>query len=204
MGQLERLEACMSDGSVWRARDLALEGITATTVARALAAGRLERVSRGTYRLAGAPHAEGEQLAEAAVRAPRGVVCLHSAAAAHGLGDVEPARVWVALPHSLKPPRLEWPVVRWIRWRSPAAFETGVEERLVCGVRVRLTGRARTVVDMLRMRGAVGEDRALECLRDYFEAGGSPGELGSVAAALGAGRGLSPLLRSAAVLARAA
>lgn len=94
--------------------------------------------------------------------------------------------------------------MRFVHWRDPAAFEVGIEEKTVSGVPVRLTGPARTVVDMLRMSSIVGEDRALECLRDYLDDRGPVGELQATADALGAGRRLAPMLRVASALARAA
>lgn len=94
--------------------------------------------------------------------------------------------------------------MRFVHWRDPAAFEVGIEERTVSGVPVRLTNPARTVVDMLRMSSVVGEDRALECLRDYLDGNEPVGELRAVADALGVGRRLAPMLRVASALARAA
>lgn len=174
-------------------------GVTATTVRRAVAAGIVEQMSRGTYRIAGAPHEEAMHLAEALVRIPRGIICLHSAAQVHGLGDHAPARVWVALPNRLHPPRLDWPPIRFVLWRGDAAFQVGVEEREICGVAVRITAPSRTVVDMLRMRSTVGEETALRCLRDYFGMGHSAAALVACATALGVGDRLSPLLKAATV-----
>ncbi len=200
MTQLRRLEELVADGSVWRMRQLAGHGITGTTVMRALAAGKLERVSRGTYRRSGAPYAPDAEFAEALARAPRGLVCLFSAAAFHGLGTVNPAQVWVALPHGVRSPRLEWPPVRWLQWRGSAAFTVGVSEQLVCGIRIRITNRARTVIDMMRMGRLVGEDRALEVLGDYVTAGGSMPELKVLAQQLHVERIMSPFLKAFAVL----
>lgn len=94
--------------------------------------------------------------------------------------------------------------MRFVHWRDPAAFEVGVEEKVVSGVTVRTTGPARTVVDMLRMSSVVGEDRALECLRDYLDGSEPVAELQATAAALGVGKRLAPVLRVASALARAA
>jgi predicted transcriptional regulator of viral defense system len=198
--QLVRLGELLADGAVWRMRDLVDRGITAATVRRAVASGVVHAVSRGVYRLADAPAVPHAHLAEALLRIPRGLVCLHSAAVLHSLGDVAPARTWIAIPYGAKAPRLEWPPVRIVRWRSDAPFTVGVEERTVCGVAVRATGAARTVVDMLRMSATVGEDRALGCLRDFVAGGGAPGELGPVADAFGVGKRLAPYIKSAAVL----
>jgi predicted transcriptional regulator of viral defense system len=190
----ERLRELLMDGSVWRMRDLVARGITASTVRREVDAGTVEAVSRGTYRRAGAPHVAGGTIAEALARMPRGVACLFSAAELHGLGDVSTAKVWIAIPNHCKPPRLAWPPVRPVRWRGTLPFEVGVEERTICGVRVRVTDPARTVVDMLRMRSTVGEDRALECLREYADGGGSLPTLRDLAERFGITPGMAAFI----------
>lgn len=202
--QLTRLRELMAGGAVWRMRDLTRQGVAAATVRRALAAGLVEQVSRGTYRENGAPLVPGAHLAEAIARVPRGVVCLHSAAALHGLGDVVPPRVWIGVPNAYKPPAIEWPPVRYVRWRRAAAFSVGISERTTCGVRVRMTDPARTVVDLLLMREAAGEERGLECFRDFLAQGGAPADLARVADGLGVGSRLAPLIRAATILGRAA
>ena len=199
MTQLERLEGLLADGGIWRMSVLVQAGVTASTVQRAVAAGLVEQVSRGAYRRAGAPHVGATHLAEALVRIPQGIICLHSAARVHGLGDETVARTWVAIPHRCHAPRVEWPPMRYVRWRSPEAFVLGVETQIVAGVQVRLTNPARTVVDMLRMSSTVGEDRALECLRDYLAAGGASPDLGYIAHQLGSSKRVEAVLHLASV-----
>lgn len=201
MTQLATLGELVADGRVWRMRELIERGITAATVRRAVAAGAVEAVSRGVYRRAGDPIPSVEtQLAEALIRIPKGLVCLHSAAMLHGMGDVAPVRVWVAIPNKTKPPRVDWPPMRFVQWRSEAAFTVGVEERLYAGVRVRLTDPARTVIDMLRHPDLVGEERGIACLRDFLLKGGVVGDLRVTAAQLGVGKRLSTHLKVAAHL----
>jgi predicted transcriptional regulator of viral defense system len=197
VAQFTKLGELLADGRILRMKTLAGEGITASTVQRAVAAGMVEQISRGVYRRAGAPHVAGIHLAEALARIPNGVVCLLSAAEAHGFGDRASPRIWVALPNKSHPPHIDWPPVRSVLWRGEAPFRVGVSERIICGVRVRMTGRARTVVDMLKMKATVGEEYALECLRDFVTSGGALGDLLQTADALGVAGRLSSLIRSA-------
>ena len=204
MTQLERLVGLLSDGRLWRMGELAGAGVAGATVQRAVVAGLIERVARGAYRCLDAPYCEHAHLAAALVRLPRGLVCLHSAAEVHGLGDESPRRVWVAIPHGSRAARIEWPPVRFVRWRDPVAFLAGVERRNIDGVEVRLTNPARTVLDMLRMSSTVGEDRALDCLRDYYLSGRSVSELLAMAKALGWHSRLAGMLRATSAVAVAA
>ncbi|MEO3432318.1 hypothetical protein [Inquilinus sp. CAU 1745] len=182
----------LADGSMWRMKDLLAEGIAAQTVRRAVAAGTVEALSRGVYRRAGAYDEHGAILAEVSARVPDGVICLFSAADFHEITDVTPRQIWVGIPNNRRPPKLDWPPIRAVRWRGAPSFDVGVEERVIHGVPVRMTTPARTVVDMLRMMKTVGEDRALECLRDYAANGGSAGEVRVIADRIGVGQRLRP------------
>ena len=175
---------------------MAERGITAATVSRAVGSGDVERLSRGTYRSPRASAVGCSDLALVAARAPRGVVCLLSAAGLHGLGDVIPDEVWLAIPNNGRPPRIDWPRVRAVRWRSPAALTLGVEDRVMSGVTDMVTNPARTVLDMLRMRSTVGEDRALEALRDFAAGNGSIPEVRAIAGRFGVGRAVAPYLNA--------
>lgn len=171
MTQIQTLVGLLADGSIQRMKQLAGAGISASTVQMAVRSGIVERLSRGTYRaFAAGHHAEGH-LAEALARIPHGTVCLFSAADVHRLGDASPTRAWVAIPHGSRASSVEWPPVRYVRWRDPRAFTIGVDIQTIAGVRVPITSAARTVVDMLRMLSTVGEGEALQCLRDYHRSG---------------------------------
>lgn len=201
MTQFTKLGELLADGRILRMKALAAEGIAASTVQRAVAAGFVEQVSRGVYRRAGAPHVPGIHLAEALVRIPNGIACLLSAAEVHGFGDEGPARVWVAVPNKYHPPNIDWPPVRYVRWRGDAPFRVGVIEQNVCGVRVKITDRARTVVDLLKMKATVGERYALACLKGFVTSGGALSDLLETADALGLAVRLSSLIRLAYILA---
>jgi predicted transcriptional regulator of viral defense system len=192
--QWQRLERLLADGSVWRMNALARAGVRPATVRRAVATGRVQALSRGTYRLAAALPVERQTLAEVIARVPHGVICLLSAAEVHGLGDVVPAETWVAVPHGSRTPNLAWPPVRYVRWRNRLAFDLALEERQICGVCVRVTTPARTAVDMLRLSSLVGEQRALRCLSDALASGIQSGEIREIAQRLSVGRSVISVL----------
>lgn len=180
-------------GKILRQRDLLRNGVPAVTLTRLVARKTLERVDRGTYRLAEAPHEERQSFAEVAVRVPNGIVCLISAAEFHGLTVHNPPEVWVGLPRGARHPSIAYPPVRIVYWRNEAALKDGVEELTVAGVKVKITSPARTVVDLFRFRNrSVGREIALEAIRAYAESGLPEGELHALARALGAERAMAP------------
>jgi len=148
-----------------RARDLAKHGLPTVVLSRLVAAGRLERVARGVYSLPGRALSEHRSLAEAALRVPRGVVCLLSALRAHGIGTQAPFEVWMAIPHHSPTPRLDQPALRVVRM-SGAALTEGVDLVDIDGVQVPVFNAAKTVADCFKYRNKIGLDVALEALRD--------------------------------------
>jgi predicted transcriptional regulator of viral defense system len=148
-----------------RARDLAEQSLPTVVLSRLVAAGKLERVARGVYSLPGRVLSEHRSLAEAALRVPRGVVCLLSALRVHGIGTQAPFEVWMAIPHHSPTPRLDQPALRAVRM-SGAALNEGIEPVEIDGVQVPLFNAAKTVADCFKYRNKIGLDVALEALRD--------------------------------------
>lgn len=148
-----------------RARDLAQRKIPSVVLSRLVAAGKLERVTRGVYGIPGLAISEHRSLAEVALRAPRGVICLLSALRVHGIGTQAPFEVWLAIEHRSPVPRLDQPKIRPVRM-SGAAFTDGVEHLSIDGVSVPLFTAAKTVADCFKYRNKIGLDVALESLRD--------------------------------------
>jgi predicted transcriptional regulator of viral defense system len=73
--------------------------------------------------------------------------------------------VWIAIGNKDHPPRLDYPLLRTVRF-SDAALAAGVETRRVDGVAVRVTNVAKTVADCFKFRNKIGLDVALEALRE--------------------------------------
>lgn len=148
-----------------RSRDVLAEGIPPIVLSRLVKAGRLERVARGVYTLPGRFLSEHRSLAEAALRVPRGVICLLSALRLHDIGMQAPFEVWIAIPQQMKAPRLDQPALRIVRMSGPA-LSKGVESRKIDGVDVRAFDANKTVVDCFKYRNKIGLDVALEALRE--------------------------------------
>lgn len=134
-------------------------------ITRLMAAGILERVAPGEYRLANRPITEHYGLVVAARAVPRGVICLLSALSFHGLGTPLPSEVWVAIERGTREPvagRVPMKIVRF----SGAAFSEGVEVHQVEGESVRVYSVAKTLADLFKYRNKVGLGVALEALRE--------------------------------------
>jgi predicted transcriptional regulator of viral defense system len=128
-------------------------------------AGVIEQISRGLYRLAGTPLANPD-LVTAALRVPRGVICLLSALSFYELTMQIPHEVYVAIARGAEPPRLTYPPVRSFRF-SGKAFSEGIETHELDGVPVRIYSREKTLADCFKYRNKLGLDTVLEALKTY-------------------------------------
>jgi predicted transcriptional regulator of viral defense system len=163
----ERLIDLARSQGLIRSCDLAPLGIPRVSLTRAVRRGQLERVGRGLYGLPGREVSAHGALAEVARRVPKGVVCLLSALRFHGLTTQAPFAVWLAIENKSLAPKLDFPPLRIVRF-SGAALTEGVEEHVVDGVTIRVTGVAKTVADCFKYRNKIGLDVALEALREAW------------------------------------
>ena len=130
------------------------------------AAGRLERLSRGLYRLVDLPPLTAPDWVIVARRLPGATICLVSALAFHDLTTQIPHVVDVALRQGAHKPALEYPPLR-VFWFSGLAWRAGVEVNIVDETPVRVFCAAKTVADCFKYRHKLGLDIALEALQRY-------------------------------------
>ena len=175
-----------------RLAEFAEAGITATTVSRMAQAGEVARLARGLYQLPNAALDPQQSLAEAARLVPKGVICLVSALAFHGLTDQMPPKVWIAIGRKDWRPRLTYPPVRIARF-SEAELARGVERKKIVGTMVPVFGVAKTVADLFRYRRTVGDAIAIEGLREALRRRKTtPAAIASEAEAAGVWRTMEP------------
>jgi len=148
-----------------RSRELVTTGLTRSELSRMVKGGRLARVGRGLYALPGHQPSEYDALMAVSKRAPHSVFCLLTALRFHDLTTQAPFEVWIAIGNKSHPPRLDYPVLRTMRF-SPASLSEGVEIHQIEGLPLRVTSVAKTVADCFKFRNKVGLDVALEALRE--------------------------------------
>jgi predicted transcriptional regulator of viral defense system len=195
-----------TDTSTQRARALALlkrrgmtrlvefheAGITAATVSRMEQAGEVVRLARGLYQLADAALDPQQSLAEAARLVPKGVICLASALAFHGLTDQMPSKVWIAIGRKDWRPRVSYPPIRVARF-SDDLLRRSVERKKIAGTSVPVFGVAKTVADLFRYRRTVGDVIAIEGLRQALrQRKARPAEIAREAEAAGVWAAMEP------------
>lgn len=163
--QRELAQALLRERGMLRLVELREAGVTAATMSRMERAGEVIRLSRGVYQLPDADLDPNHSLAEAAKRVPKGIVCLVSALAFHGLTDQLPPKVWMAIGSKDWAPQRDGTPIRIVRF-TDGLLRDGVETHAIEGVAVKVFGAARTVADCFRHRGKVGLSVAIEGLQE--------------------------------------
>ena len=125
--------------------------------------GKLERLNRSTFRNT-AYSGEDSDFDIVTTYAPKGVICMLSAAHHYNLTTFLPDSVDIAIERSMKISTLpEWPSVNV--WYFPQArYETG----MVIEGSFRIYDIEKTVVDVLYYRNKVGIEETREILRNYL------------------------------------
>ena len=175
--QADRLIEYVRRHGMIRPVDLEAIGVPRAVLKRLADRGELVRQSRGVYTVPDHEPTRHTDLAAVCARAPKATVCLISALEFHELTTQVPHAVWVMISKAGHRPKIEHPPIRVVR-ASGKALTAGVEAHRIEGVEVRLTNPAKTVADCLKYRDHVGQDVAIEALRDCLrQRKATPGEL---------------------------
>lgn len=126
--------------------------------------GTVQAISHGLYCLRDHALLNQPDLVAAALRVPKGVVCLTSALAFHDITTQVPHEVSMAIPRRMRSPVIDYPPMRFHRF-SDASYGAGIEKHTVEGVDVRMYSPEKTVADCFKFRHKIGLGVATEALR---------------------------------------
>jgi len=150
-------------------KELRAAGFQSREITALVAQGQIERVKPGLYRLAGyGETGEHSGLTEVCRAVPAGVICLLSALDYHGLTTFNPSEVYVAIPHGAKPPRIFYPPIKTFFFRE-RFYTPAIEHVQTPAGEIRVYSREKTICDMFRYRRNLGEDLAMEALKQYLK-----------------------------------
>lgn len=194
--QKAKLRSLLNARSMMRAHELREAGVSAQTIARAVESGEIERISRGVYQKRDAEVEENQILAEAIMRAPKGVIALVSALAFHGLTDQMPRRVWMAIGTSDWAPVQSYPPLRMVRFTEPY-LRQGIEHHAIAGLDVPIYSIPKTLADLFRNPKLVDRSVAVEGLRSALQQRkANPSAIAQAAKAGGAWKVMQPYLEA--------
>ncbi|MDZ7690425.1 MAG: hypothetical protein U5K69_04625 [Balneolaceae bacterium] len=127
--------------------------------------GILEKVQPGLYKVKDSDITSG--FVDVSKAIPQAVIALASALAYYELTTFNPSKVHLAIPNDSKPPKLNFPPVKVYYFRQ-SQYEAGIDEIKIQGHTVKIYNKEKIVCDMFRYRNKLGEDLALEGLKNYL------------------------------------
>jgi predicted transcriptional regulator of viral defense system len=157
-------------------------GLTDRSLAQLRDSGDIEQISRGLYRRTDAEPGADWNLLEVAHRAPRGTLCLSSALARHGLTDLIPGAIDIAIPRGSTRPKIQAPVA-WHHF-APETFELGRSTTTIDReTEIGIYKPERSIIDAFRLRRWEGPELGVTALRRWLRRPGSrPSSLLAMAA----------------------
>ncbi len=156
-------------GGFARMNELRAASFQTREIAKLVKQGKIEKVKSGLYKL---PEIDvstevDASLVEVSHAVPKGIIALASALAHYDLTTFVPSEIYVAIPLSDKPPKIEFPPIRFFYY--PRQFySVGIEEIKTSAGTVRMYNKEKTICDMFRYRNKIGENLALEALKNYL------------------------------------
>jgi predicted transcriptional regulator of viral defense system len=153
-------------GGVLKTSEILKAGIHPSTLYSLFENGKLERISRGVYRLIDSPPLSNPDLILVAKRIPKGVICLLSALSFHDITTHIPHEIHIALSFGAEEPRLEYPPIRTFRF-SNRAFTEGIQIHRIDRAKIQVYSPEKTLADCFKFRNTIGLDTAIEALKLY-------------------------------------
>ena len=154
-----------SKGGAVRFSAILNEGFHPDTLVRLEKKGKVEKISRGLYRLAHPATGPHPDLVSVCLQAPKGVICLISALSFHETTNEIPRTIDLAIARGTRANKIKYPPVQFYQF-SPRAYEAGIEERKIEGHPVRVYNLAKTIADCFKFRNKIGVNIAREALKN--------------------------------------
>lgn len=126
--------------------------------------GKVEKASRGIYKLSSGKGLSNPDLVAVSIKAPQAVVCLISALSFHHATDQIPHEIHLAIPRGSWANLIEYPPVHYYSF-SNKAYGAGIEEHKIDGRKVRVYSLAKTIADCFKFRRRIGENIGLDALK---------------------------------------
>ncbi len=150
-----------------RMGELKAKGIHTRRIAQALKEGIIERIKPGLYKLVDYPWDEHESFVDVFNANKNAVICLLSAASYYELTTFDPSEIYVAVPHHTDKFVIKYPPIN-VYYFIEKYYKPGIEEKETLSGKIRIYNREKSIGDLFRYMKKLGEDVALESLKNYM------------------------------------
>ena len=137
-------------------------------VAKAFKERIIEKVKPGLYKLVDYPWDEHGSFADVCNSNKKAVICLLSAADYHQLTTFNPSEIYVAVPNNTDKFLLPYPPIK-VYYFGDNYYEPGIETIGTASGIIRIYNKEKTIGDLFRYINKIGEDIAVESLKEYLK-----------------------------------
>jgi len=158
-----------SRGGYTRMSELKKALFSTRDIAQLVETGMLEKIKPGLYRLSemSIKSEEYMEMVDVCRAYPKAVICLASALSFYELTTFNPQEISIALPHNYRAPKISHPPLR--TYFFPHRFYGwGISTIKRKYGEIRIYEPEKTICDTFRYRSKLGEDIALEALKNYL------------------------------------
>jgi predicted transcriptional regulator of viral defense system len=148
-------------------KDLKNQGVHTDTIRKMRIDGLIERVKPGLYKLTDMPVISYQGMIDICMSMPQAVVCLHSALSYYELTTTVPSIIMIALRRDQKPSKIKYPPTK-VFYFSSKNYVDGIQKIETESGQIKIYSMEKTIVDCFRYRKKLGEDIAIEGLKNYI------------------------------------
>ncbi len=151
-----------------RMKDLKAQGFHTRDIAKAVENGIIEKIKPGLYKLINFIWDEHSGFVDIAKAKEGSIICLTSALSYHNLSTINPGIITVAVPMNTDKFHLDYPPMK-VYYFPESFYSFGIEEKHTISGNFKIYNAEKTICDMFRYRKKLGEDLALEGLKNYLK-----------------------------------
>lgn len=148
-------------------KNLRNNGFQTRNIKKLLNIGYIEKIKSGLYKYSKFG-ANNEVSIDVSKAVSRGIICLISALNSIILVLSITKKIYVAIPHSAKKVKIDYPPVKFFFFRK-RFYEVGIENIKTKFGTFKIYDAEKTICDMFRYRNKLGEDLALDGLKNYLK-----------------------------------
>ncbi len=163
------LDFIAQNGGYATMKELKEQSVRTAEIKRLVAEGMLDKIKAGLYRLSDLEYPQNVSIGflDAAKAIPSGVICLISALSYYGLTTFNPSFVYVAIPNRQSAAKILFPPIEFFYFRD-SVYNLGIETISTIYGNIPIYSKEKTICDMFRYRNKLGEDIAIEALKNYI------------------------------------
>jgi predicted transcriptional regulator of viral defense system len=160
----------LHNGGYARMKDFKSQHFSTVEIKRYVENGTLEKIKSGLYRLSEIEFPDHVNMGfiDVSKAVNNSVICLISALDYYELTTFNPSKIYIAVSHNKQAPKIDFPPVKVYYFRE-RFYKPGIELIETPYGKIKIYNKEKSVCDMFRYRKKLGEDLALEGLKNYVK-----------------------------------